>query len=105
MPMYRYQCNTCDQTFSVLELANDPPTSVCNCEKKSKKIERVIGIPSISFKGKGFYVSDKKSTSKTKTAAKENGAAKKKDKKSDKSDKSGKSGTEKKSTSSKKVTS
>ncbi len=58
MPMYRYQCNECDKEFNVLEFANDPPTKVCNCEKQSKKIERMLGVPSLSFKGKGFYVND-----------------------------------------------
>ena len=58
MPMYRYHCSECDKEFSVLEFANDPPTRVCNCEKQSKKIERVLGVPRLAFKGKGFYVND-----------------------------------------------
>jgi len=58
MPMYRYECHECDKEFSVLEFAGDPPAKVCNCEKQSKKIERILGVPSLSFKGKGFYVND-----------------------------------------------
>lgn len=57
MPIYRYRCTRCDEIFHALQLLNDasPP----KCERcHSAKVERLLGVPSLQFKGKGFYVTD-----------------------------------------------
>lgn len=57
MPIYRYRCTRCDEIFHALQLSSDPSPPKCElCQ--STKVERLLGVPSLQFKGKGFYVTD-----------------------------------------------
>jgi len=55
MPIYEYRCQQCDHLFEMLQSINDDPPQcpVCNGET-----ERIISVPSLRFKGKGFHVTD-----------------------------------------------
>src|SRR3954468_6530767 len=56
MPLYEYRCNQCHKTFEVRQKFSDPPVAVhdeCGGEG-----ERLISIPSLQFKGSGFYITD-----------------------------------------------
>ncbi|MCF7889640.1 zinc ribbon domain-containing protein [Candidatus Bipolaricaulota bacterium] len=58
MPLYKYRCTECDNTFKVLQRNGnkdeEPECKVCG----SKETERVISSVGIRFKGSGFYRTD-----------------------------------------------
>lgn len=62
MPIYEYKCNTCDEIIEEIQKFSDPPLEVCSC---GGALERLIGTPSIHFKGECWandgYSSSKRS--------------------------------------------
>ena len=70
MPTYQYECAACDHQFEILQSMTDNRLSKCpKCGKN--KLERLIGSGSgIIFKGSGFYETDykKKSVSKSESS-------------------------------------
>jgi putative FmdB family regulatory protein len=63
MPRYEYQCAECGVRFERVQKFNDKPITVCpECEGD---VHRLIGPVGIVFKGKGFYVTDSKSSDKS----------------------------------------
>jgi len=58
MPLYKYRCTECDNTFKVLQKNGkkdeDPECPVCG----ARESERVISSVGIRFKGSGFYRTD-----------------------------------------------
>ena len=60
MPIYTYRCTNCKKQFEIKQAYDDKEIEICpNCKKKKlKKIISLIGA--IIFKGKGFYITDKK---------------------------------------------
>ena len=91
MPLYEYQCESCNSRFERIQKFSDPLVEVCpSCGKGP--VRKLISSPAIQFKGSGWYITDyaKKSSSDAgSTVSKEAAADKKSDK--DKSDKSEKS--------------
>ncbi len=90
MPTYEYVCKNCGETIEVFQSFSDKPL------KKHKTcggpLQKVFHARGIVFKGGGFYATDSKSSSSTKTksdGSSSDGSTPKKDKtdKSDKSDK------------------
>lgn len=58
MPQYLFQCKTCNirlETFSPITADAKIPT----CEKCKGGMVRVYAFGSVTFKGKGFYSTDK----------------------------------------------
>jgi putative FmdB family regulatory protein len=57
MPTYRFKCNECDLVFEqkmpVTRLDLPVP-----CPKGHLKTQRIFTVPSIVFKGSGFYSTD-----------------------------------------------
>ena len=70
MPLYEYQCESCDQRFERIQRFSDPPVDVCpSCGGSVKKL---LSSPAIQFKGSGWYITDyakKSSGTETKPAA------------------------------------
>lgn len=58
MPLYKYRCDECDNTFKVLKKNGkkdeDPECPECG----SADTERMISSVGIRFKGSGFYRTD-----------------------------------------------
>ena len=58
MPLYKYRCSNCDNTFKILQRNGnkneDPECPECGAEET----ERVISSVGIRFKGSGFYRTD-----------------------------------------------
>lgn len=58
MPLYKYRCTECENTFKVLQRNGEkdetPKCTVCGAEET----ERVISSVGIRFKGSGFYRTD-----------------------------------------------
>jgi len=56
MPIYEYSCHRCGQKFEVRQKFADEPVKVH--EGCGGEAERLISVPSLVFKGHGFYITD-----------------------------------------------
>ena len=56
MPLYEYKCHGCNKTFEVRQKFADEPLKVH--EECGGEAERLISVPSLQFKGSGFYITD-----------------------------------------------
>jgi putative FmdB family regulatory protein len=85
MPTYTYRCENCGHQFDIYQGFTDQPLKAC--PKCKKRVLYKIYQPSgVSFKGSGFYVTDKRSSSrstKETTKAKENGKSESKTEKAE----------------------
>ena len=63
MPIYEYQCTSCDCSFEKRQGFEAEP--VCNCPQCQSEAKRLFKPAPIIFKGKGFYVTDYPSNSST----------------------------------------
>ena len=72
MPLYEYQCASCNQRTEVIQRHSDPPPPAC--EKCGHgEMKKLLSAPAIQFKGSGFYKTDYasgSSSSSTSTPAK-----------------------------------
>jgi putative FmdB family regulatory protein len=88
MPLYEYQCESCQDRFEKIQKSySDPPLETCpKCGKGP--VRKLISSPAIQFKGTGWYITDyaKKSSSDGQTGG--STGASDKSEKSEKSDKS-----------------
>jgi putative FmdB family regulatory protein len=56
MPTYEYRCRSCGHAFDVVQKMTDEPLTVCpDC---GGELRKVFAVPSIAFKGSGFYATD-----------------------------------------------
>ena len=56
MPLYDYRCETCGDVFEVKQrISDDPLTTHENC---GGRVERLISVPALQFKGSGWYITD-----------------------------------------------
>ena len=56
MPLYEYECTSCDRRTEVIQSFSDEPLSECSdCGGEVKKL---ISAPAVQFKGTGWYVTD-----------------------------------------------
>jgi putative FmdB family regulatory protein len=63
MPLYEYQCESCDKRFEKIQKFSDPPIETCpSC---GGRVNKLFSSPAIQFKGTGWYITDyaKKSSS------------------------------------------
>ena len=56
MPIYEYQCESCEHIFETQQKFSDPPVEAC--VKCGKSVRKLISAPGILFKGTGWYVTD-----------------------------------------------
>ena len=74
MPLYEYQCESCETRFEKIQKFSDPPIDVCpSCGGKVRKLP---SSPAIQFKGSGFYITDypKKNSSEARKAGASKGS-------------------------------
>ncbi|HEX7180829.1 MAG TPA: FmdB family zinc ribbon protein [Thermoanaerobaculia bacterium] len=56
MPLYEYQCQSCEKRTEVLQRFDDAPLAACpECGGEVKKLP---SAPAVQFKGSGWYVTD-----------------------------------------------
>jgi putative FmdB family regulatory protein len=56
MPLYEYLCETCNETFEIIQkFADEPLQTHANC---GGKVHRLLSPPALQFKGSGWYVTD-----------------------------------------------
>lgn len=58
MPVYHYKCKTCEMTIVMMANINDRHESP-TCIKCNARMVRDYGLGTITFKGSGFYRTDK----------------------------------------------
>jgi len=72
MPIYEYQCESCQHTFEVWQKITEGPVKKCeSCG--SKKVSKLISQSSFHLKGTGWYLTDysrKNGSSETKSSQK-----------------------------------
>ncbi len=80
MPAYDYSCRTCGTCFEVVQSFSedtlvrcppaDSPASPSACTQPGQgEVAKVFSVPSITFKGDGFYRNDSRSGAKSSTTA------------------------------------
>ena len=56
MPLYEYQCESCEHRFERIQKFSDPLVDTCpSCGGPVKKL---LSSPAFQFKGSGFYITD-----------------------------------------------
>ena len=61
MPIYDYDCTSCDNIFEIQKGWNDDLNASCpKCGSPSKKR---FALPTVLYKGSGFYTTDNRSSS------------------------------------------
>lgn len=69
MPTYEYACTSCRHHLEVFQSFSEEPLTTCpNCEGDLRKVFGSIGIV---LKGSGFYRTDSRSASSTKSPSRE----------------------------------
>jgi len=61
MPTYEFKCPLCLATYTEIRSINDPQI-VTDCENCKVPLTKQFGSPGVTFKGSGFYATDKKSS-------------------------------------------
>jgi len=69
MPLYEYQCQSCNERTEILQKISDPPFS--HCPKCGGEMKKLISSPAIQFKGSGFYKTDYASSSSSSSSSSE----------------------------------
>lgn len=56
MPIYEYQCESCEKLTEAIQRMDEPRLTICpHCGGPLKKL---MSAPSFQFKGTGWYVTD-----------------------------------------------
>jgi putative FmdB family regulatory protein len=79
MPLYEYQCESCNNRFERIQKFSDPPIDTCPVCGKGP-VKKLLSSPAIQFKGSGWYITDyaKKSSSDGGSSGSESGTGEKK---------------------------
>jgi putative FmdB family regulatory protein len=56
VPIYEYECEKCGERLEKIQKVSDPPLE--RCYSCGGRLRRLIGVPAIQFKGKGWYITD-----------------------------------------------
>jgi putative FmdB family regulatory protein len=56
VPIYEYECESCDERFEVMQKFSDKP--VKKCPRCGGAVHKVLSAPALLFKGTGWYVTD-----------------------------------------------
>ncbi len=81
MPRYDYKCDSCRKKYELQQSFSAESSHVC--EKCGKGTAfRILSVPTVMFKGSGFYVTDNGSRSAKMSDSDVKGSAKKSDSKS-----------------------
>jgi putative FmdB family regulatory protein len=94
MPLYEYQCESCEHRFERIQKFTDPPPDAC--PKCGGPVRKLMSSPAIQFKGTGWYITDyakKSGADAGKTGGKSDSSSEKSDAPAAKSESSGDSGT------------
>lgn len=91
MPTYQYTCSECGEGLEVVQKFTDDALTECpNCHGRLRKVFSPVGVV---FKGSGFYRTDSRTGSGSKSSASTNGSSSTSKKDSDSSTSSSDSST------------
>lgn len=65
MPIYQYECRSCNQDFEQRQSFSDTPLSDCPLCGTAGSVNRIISQVGVIFKGSGFYITDSKKNDKS----------------------------------------
>ena len=89
MPVYQYECETCNSQYEIKQKFSDDPLAACLTPECQGTPQRVINPVGIVFKGSGFYINDSKNKkSNGLSSAKSEDSSKKPEKKAESDTKS-----------------
>ena len=61
MPMYEYECKSCNKVHEVTQKMSDSPLKTCpDC---GKELTKLLSLSGFALKGTGFYTTDYKKPS------------------------------------------
>ena len=72
MPIYEYECQTCNTQLEAIQKISDPPLKNCESDSCNGKLRRLISNSSFVLKGSGWYVTDYPSDARKKGMESEN---------------------------------
>lgn len=58
MPVYEYECKNC-RSHLLEERPMSEADRLDNCERCGKRLQRIYNFGAVTFKGSGFYKTDK----------------------------------------------
>ena len=68
MPTYQYRCTACGEELEAVQKFSDPALTTCTaCGGDLRKVYSAVGVV---FKGSGFYATDSRKESSSKTDSK-----------------------------------
>ena len=68
MPLYEYQCESCEKRFEKIQKFSDPLIEICpSC---GGRVNKLLSSPAIQFKGTGWYITDYAKKSSTDSSSK-----------------------------------
>ena len=68
MPLYEYQCESCEKRFEKIQKFSDPLIEICpSC---GGRVNKLLSSPAIQFKGTGWYITDYAKKSSTDSGSK-----------------------------------
>ena len=68
MPLYEYQCESCEKRFEKIQKFSDPLVEICpSC---GGRVNKLLSSPAIQFKGTGWYITDYAKKSSTDSSSK-----------------------------------
>ena len=56
MPLYEYECDSCQHRFEVIQKFSD--ALVDTCPKCGSAVQKLMSSPAFQFKGSGWYITD-----------------------------------------------
>ena len=56
MPIYEYQCLSCNERHEIIQRISEAPLT--HCPKCGGEMKKLLSSPAIQFKGSGFYKTD-----------------------------------------------
>lgn len=59
MPIYEYKCKNCEEIFTLMKSADNRDTDLPACKACNSEIKRVYSNVGVTFRGSGFYSTDK----------------------------------------------
>lgn len=65
MPIYQYECRSCNQDFEQRQSFSDSPLTDCPLCGTKGSVNRIISQVGVIFKGSGFYITDSKNGDKS----------------------------------------
>jgi putative FmdB family regulatory protein len=72
MPIYEYQCDSCDSTFEAIQKFSDAPLTACR-KCGAEGIRKLLSAPAFRLKGGGWYETDFKSSNQRNIANSDSG--------------------------------